>query len=93
MALFTSRKKSVTFRLSPEEFEALRNYCLGRNVRSISELARKSILQHVHADDSKRDLVLMDLVTLGSSLEEIDVALQALSGRISTVLGPFQNRT
>jgi hypothetical protein len=93
MTLLTSRNKLVSFRLSAEEYEALKNYCVARKVRSISELARESILQHVYADDSKRNLVSTDLVTLASSFEEIDVALKALSGRISRVLGPSQDRT
>jgi hypothetical protein len=79
MPLLTSRNKLVNFRLSEEEYEALKNYCVARKVRSISELARESILQQVYADDSKRNLVSTGLVTLASSFEEIDVALKALS--------------
>jgi|HubBroStandDraft_6_1064221.scaffolds.fasta_scaffold615494_1 hypothetical protein len=90
MPLFTSRKKSVTFRLSSEEYEALRNYCIASKVRSVSELARESILMQVYGDRSQRSLISGDLVALGSALVDIDLALKNLSGRISRVLGPAQ---
>lgn len=88
MPLFASRKKSVTFRLTTEEYTALRNYCIANNVRSVSELARQSILQQVNRNRAQRDLISGDLVALGSALVEIDGALKTLSGRISKVLGP-----
>jgi hypothetical protein len=88
MPLLTSRTKLVSFRLSAEEYEALRNYCIARKVRSVSELTRESILLQVYGDRSQRNLITGDIVALGSALEEIDVALKNLSGRISRVLGP-----
>lgn len=90
MPLFNSRKKSITFRLSAEEFEALRNYCIASKVRSVSELARESILLQVHGDRSQQNLISGDLTALGSALGEIDIALKNLSGKISKVLGPAQ---
>jgi hypothetical protein len=91
MAFFTSRTKSVTFRLSAEEYEALRTYCIASKVRSVSELARESILVKVHGNRPHRDLVSGDLVDLGSVLVDIDLELKHLSGRISRVLGPTQS--
>ena len=88
MPLLTSRTKLVSFRLSTEEYEALRNYCIARKVRSVSELTRESILLQVYGDRSQRNGITGDIVALGSALEEIDVALKNLSGRISRVLGP-----
>jgi hypothetical protein len=91
MPLFNSKKKSVTFRLSAEEYEALRRYCIARKVRSVSELARESILPQVFEDRSQRTLVSGDPVALGSALEEIDAALKNLRGRVSRLLCPSEN--
>jgi hypothetical protein len=88
MPLFNSRTKSVTFRVSAEEYETLRNYCISKKVRSISELARESILQPACADRARCNLASADLDEIGSALVEIDAALKSLSGRISKVLGP-----
>lgn len=88
MPLFTSRTKSVTFRVTVEEFEALRSYCITSKVRSVSELARESVLLQVYGNRSHRNLLSGDLAELSSGLIEIEAALQNLSGRISRVLGP-----
>jgi hypothetical protein len=88
MPLFTSRTKSVTFRLTAEEFEALRSHCITTKVRSVSELARKSVLLQVYGNRSEQNLISGDLAALSSGLVEIEAALQNLSGRISRVLGP-----
>ena len=88
MPLFTSRTKSVTFRLTAEEFEALRNYCIASKVRSVSELARQSVLLQVNGNRSESNLISGDLAALSTGLVEIEAALQNLSGRISKVLGP-----
>jgi hypothetical protein len=89
MPLFNgSRKKSVTFRLSTEELEALRSYCIGKKIRSVSELARESILQQV-GERGNRTLASGDLVALGSALEETVTALKNL-GKIITVLSPSE---
>jgi hypothetical protein len=90
MPLFTSRTKSVTFRLTAEEFEALRSYCITSKVRSVSELARESVLLQVYGNRSQQNLLSGDLAALSSGLIEIEAALQNLSGRISRVLGPTQ---
>jgi hypothetical protein len=88
MTLFSTRKKLVTFRLTLEEYQALKGLCLTKGVRSISELTRDAVLQQLTADRPSRSLVSGDLVTLISALEHIDDALLDLSGRISNVLGP-----
>lgn len=86
--MFNSRTKSVTFRLSAEEHEALKSYCLSQKVRSVSELARGSVLLAVQANRTQEHLITGDLATLGSSLREIHIALNKLSGKISRILGP-----
>ena len=42
MAVLRRRSRNVSFRLSPEEYEALRERCITEGVRSISEYARVS---------------------------------------------------
>jgi len=89
MPLFNSRNKSITFRLSSEEYEELKNYCVAKKIRSISDLARNSIILKVHHEEHARhNLISGDLTALGSALSEIDGALKALSAKISKVLGP-----
>jgi hypothetical protein len=91
MMLFASRKKLVTFRITSEEYEALRSLCVSKGVRSISELTRDAVLQQITSDRVSRLLVADDLSSLLSALEQIDTAMRELSGRISKVLGPTSN--
>lgn len=90
------RKRVVTFRLSADEYDLIREFCQNSGIRSVSDLARDAILQRIAAANSPRAFVPGDLVSLSSALEQIDVALRELSGRISKVLGPidrkFENR-
>jgi hypothetical protein len=87
VALFSTRNKSITFRLSLEEYEALRSYSIDKRVR-ISELAREALMQQISSEPSQRSFVSGDLTSLSSGLEEIDGALKQLSEKISKVLGP-----
>jgi hypothetical protein len=87
MSLINSRNKLVTFRLSLEEFESLRSFCISKGARSVSEFARDAILHQINGSGAQRTFVSGDLVTLSSALEDIDIALKNLSGRISKILG------
>jgi len=87
MPLFSSRKKLVTYRLSLEEYEAVRSLCISRGVRSISELTRDAVLQQLSTDRISRNIASGNLISLMSALEQIDVLIKDLSGRISNVLG------
>lgn len=87
VTLFNIRNKSITFRLSLEEYGAVRSYCTLKRMR-ISDLAREATLQQIAPEPSHRTFVSDDLTALSSGLEEIDGALKNLSEKICKVLGP-----
>jgi len=93
MTLLASRKKLITFRVTAEEYEALRKICISKRARSISELTRGAVLQQLSAETPSRAIISGDLVTLVSALEQIDGAIKELSGHISKVLGPVSQRS
>jgi hypothetical protein len=88
MTLVASRKKLVTFRVTMEEYEALRGLCISRRARSISELTRGAVLQQLSTETLPRSAAPEDLVTLISVLEQIDDELRHIRGRISRIVGP-----
>jgi hypothetical protein len=92
MTLLASRKKLVTFRVTMEEYEALRGLCVSRRARSISELTRGAVLQQLSTDALSRSAAPDDLVTLISVLEQIDDELRHIRGRISRIVGPAAAR-
>lgn len=77
----------MTFRLSPAEYDQLRKVCTEQGWRSISEFARMVVMQRANAHSSTRVSLGDDLLTLGSSLEEIEGSLTQLADRIRRVLG------
>ena len=87
MAVLRSRSRLVTFRLDPEEYDALRRVCVTSGARSMSEFAREAVLASVDAGRSSKSSLGGDLVTLTSRLNELDKLLKSASGLIGRVLG------
>lgn len=87
MAVLRSRSRLVTFRLDPEEYDALRRVCVSSGARSMSEFAREAVLASVDAGRPSKSSLGGDLVTLTSRLNELDKLLKSASGLIGKVLG------
>ena len=87
MAVLTARRRLVTFRLTNDEFEALRHTCEVEGWRSISDFAREAVMQRVESHRSVKVLLTEDLKTLGTRLEDLDNGLMDLRSRIAKVLG------
>lgn len=87
MAVLRSRSRLVTFRLDPEEYDALRRVCISTGARSMSEFAREAVLSHVNAGGSSKMTLEGDLVTLTGRLHELDRLLKSLGSLLGKVLG------
>ena len=66
MPVLKPRSRIVSFRLSPEEYEAMKDRCILEGARSISDFARASACRFVSgADEIRKDagteLVIQDL--------------------------------
>lgn len=92
-ALLKSRNRLVSFRLSPEEYDALKQVCIAAGARSISDFARESVLHGIETRRGARAFLGDDLATLSFRLEELDGALKNLSGLIARVLGSREEKT
>jgi hypothetical protein len=87
LAVLRSRSRLVTFRLDPEEYDALRRVCVSSGARSMSEFAREAVLSSVDAGNASKVSLGGDLVTLTARLNELDKLLRSASGLIGRVLG------
>ncbi len=92
MSLLKSRNRLVSFRLSPEEYESLKQACVASSARSISDFARESVLHGIETRRGGRALLGDDLATLSFRLEELDGALKNLSELIARVLGSREEK-
>jgi hypothetical protein len=86
MAVLKKNSKVITFRASPDEYDALTRACLESGVRSVSAFARASVLERLQLTNGQPS-ISADLTTLGKSLSELDVVLREASNKIRRLLG------
>jgi hypothetical protein len=86
MTILTRRSRSITFRVSAEEFDALSAACINTGARSISEFARVAVLEKARYSADSGTLS-GDLTTLSITLGSLDNSLVDVSKRIRSVLG------
>lgn len=90
---FKKRTSLVTFRLTHEEYEKVRRACLEQDVRSMSEFARRAVLNEVLRHGSLNVSFADDLTTLTLRLREVDAAVKDVGVRIAKLLGSESGTT
>jgi hypothetical protein len=88
MVVLKRRSRLVTFRVSPEEYEALTEACIAANARSVSEFSRLAVLQRIQALGAPSGNLSGDLTLLSKSLVDLDLALGDIRKKLRVVLGP-----
>ena len=86
MPVLKKNSKVITFRASPDEYEALTKACLQSGVRSVSAFARASVMERIQVS-AGHPSISADLTSLGKSLGELDTVLRDASSRIRRLLG------
>jgi hypothetical protein len=81
------RRRVVTFRLSDEEYEALKLHCFEAEVRSISEFSRAAVLDRLSLVSAPQGLLVGNLGLVTRELTGLDKALADLRDHIRRVLG------
>ena len=87
-----SRPRLVVFRISEQEHKLLNEVCSSIGMRSLSECVRQAALQFALSHRTSRGLLVGDLATLTSRLQEIDEGVVDLRQIIARVLGPDPER-
>ena len=88
MPVLRYNSRTVTFRVSSEEYEVLAHSCKASGARSLSEFARSALFEKVEELSAPRWTLHSDLNTLGKALGELDAALRGASRKICRILGP-----
>ena len=88
MVVLKRRSRIVTFRVSPDEYDALRKSCFDSGERSIADFSRAAALQRVKTFDAPPVNLSGDLMTLTKALRELDLTLGDIRTRIRGILGP-----
>lgn len=87
MSVLKKKSKVITFRASPDEYEALATSCSESGARSISAFARSAVLERVHLMGGRQVNISGDLASLGNALSELDLSLREASSKIRRLLG------
>jgi hypothetical protein len=87
MSAIHAKSRIVTFRASPEEYDALAKACLASGARSISAFSRTAVLERVEMAARRPINISGDLTTLAKALHEVDAVLRDASGKIRRLLG------
>lgn len=87
MTVLKSRTRSVTFRLSLDEFELLKQVCIATKARSVSDFTREAVLDRVAMRLGENISLSTDLRTLNGRLQALDSVLRDTRGQIAKILG------
>lgn len=84
MSTFTRRTRTVSFRLSEEEYQELRNVCIAHGIRSMSDFARLTTQWWIDGDGAHNEPLLATIRELTGKLRQLDAEVKRLSGRASS---------
>lgn len=87
MSVLKKKSKVVTFRASPDEYDALAKSCLESGARSISAFARAAAIERAELTGGRPVGISGDLTSLGKALSDLDSALHEASTKIRRLLG------
>jgi hypothetical protein len=79
MSVLMPRARSISVRLSYEEFAALEKYCVASGARSISDLARSAICSLLNRAHEESALIL--------TVHEHSALVKSLQGKIEKLTG------
>ena len=82
MSVFTRRTRTVSFRLSEEEYKELRNTCIAHGIRSMSDFARLCTQWWIDGDGDPNESLLATIRELTGKLRELDSKVKRLASDV-----------
>ena len=80
MSVFTRRTRTVSFRLSEEEYQELRQVCIAHGIRSMSDFARLTTQWWIDGDGTHNEPLLATIRELSGKLRQLDAQVKRLAG-------------
>ena len=80
MTVLKRRTRMVNFRLSEDEYTDLRNMCMAKGVRSVSDFARSAVAQLVSETNGSTGMFESTVRQLYGRIEELDREVKRLTG-------------
>jgi hypothetical protein len=89
MNVLKRRSRMVSFRLSEEEYESLRDICLTAGARSISDIARDAVHRLIGSGGEQKQDIETQLRLLHERVDLIDQEVRRLAGRLESHAATF----
>ena len=84
MNVLKRRSRMVSFRLSEEEYESLKDICLTAGARSISDIARDAVHRLIGNEGEQKKDLETQLRLLNERIDAIDQEVRRLAGRVES---------
>ena len=91
MALLKQRNRFVVFRLTQEEYTAIKSACVAAGSRNLSDFTRTEILALVQAD-GRSSLVEQKLLEIDRKLGDLQSCVQRVSERMASPRPPLAEK-
>lgn len=83
MSVLTRRDRTVSFRLSEKEYQALYEFCRATGARSVSDFARTAVRRAVGTPSEDLSELTLQIEALNRQHGELSKQLSVLSGRVN----------
>jgi len=84
MSIFERRTRTVSFRLSEEEYKELKDMCIAHGIRSMSDLARLTTRWWIDGGVSPNESLVATVRHLWARLQELDSEVKRLADGVPT---------
>src|SRR5436309_5887294 len=92
MPVLKRRSRIVSFRLSQEEYDALKDTCVAEGARSISDFARSAACRLARNGNGSDETLQAAVLTLQGRVEELDRELKRLAHLFEAAQPPASAR-
>jgi len=82
MTVLKRRSRMISFRLSEEEYEGLKNVCVALGARSLSDIARDAVHRLLDDGTAPKRNVETELQLLGEKMAALDQEVRRLAGLV-----------
>ncbi len=91
MDVMNRRSRVVWFRLTPEEYEAARAFCIASGMRSISDLSRSAVTHFIAADAARKQEPLSgEMQRLRAKIQQLTKRMEELSQLLQVQQQPLK---
>jgi len=87
MSVFKRRSRMISFRVSEDEYDGLRNLCINEGARSVSDMARDAVQRLITRHSCQNNQLETVVQALQGKIEFLDMEVKRLGKVLSKQAG------